>query len=445
MAATPTTAPTTAPPSGGPIGRLRARTGSRPGGGLLLMICGTAVTQAMALGTGIITARLLGVEGRGQTALVIAVGTLFARLTLGGSLPVAVATLLARGRLSARAAMRPYALRWAWLGAIPSVGAAAYLYVVLDGTSPGLRLALAIGVATTAYIVMATNLLAAGLQGELASVARIMSASLLLQAPFFVALGTAFLLGWTGSSADVVLIWVVSAIVGLALCWRLLRRPPATGGPDDPGLDGTEVRRLTRTNYVNAIGTIDGVGLDRNLVGALLGTLTLGLYSAATAVANMSTTVGIAVSTLLLPRLAAAHDEPHEQARLLRRWIPTAALLIVAIVVALQFVLAPVIELAFGPEFAPAIACARWLVVADGLLGFRRILIAVLQARGQGGSASWIEISLTALLAIGIIVAALQQSLVMVGVATLVVGVLSCVMLTVAIWRPRGVVVSTGT
>ena len=227
---------------------------------------------------------------------------------------------------------------------------------------------------------------------------------------------------------------MVSAVIGLALCWQLLKpRPP---GRDHPALDRVEVRRLTRANYVNAIGTIDGVGLDRNLVGALLGTVSLGLYSAATAVANFSTMVGTAASTVLLPRLAAAHDRPADQAKLLRLWLPAAGGMIVLVVVGLQLVIAPVIELAFGPAFAPAIACARWLVVADGLLGFRRILIAVLQARGQGGSASWIEMTLTALLAGGIVVAAIQQSLVLVGVATFVVGLLSCLMLTLAILRP---------
>ena len=109
----------------------------------------------------------------------------------------------------------------------------------------------------------------------------------------------AFLLGWTGSSGDVVAIYLISGVVGLALCWRLLR--PRLPGRDHPGLDRAEVRRLTRANYVNAIGTIDGVGLDRNLVGVLLGTVSLGLYSAATAVANFSTMVGTAASTVLLP------------------------------------------------------------------------------------------------------------------------------------------------
>ena len=79
------------------------------------------------------------------------------------------------------------------------------------------------------------------------------------------------------------------------------------------------------------------------------------------------------------------------------------ATIIVLVVSAVQLVLAPVIELAFGAEFAPAIACARWLVLADGLLGFRRVLIMVLQMRGRGGVASWIEFSLTALLVGGIV------------------------------------------
>ena len=428
----PPTGPTTGPPAGGLLGRLRPRGGGV--GGVLLMVGGTLATQVMALGTGIVTARLLGVEGRGQVALVMAVATLVARLTLGGSLPVAVAQLLARDRLPAKTAMRRLAARWALLGTLPSAVAGGYLYLVLDDVEPGLRLGLALGVAAAAYLVMSTNLLGAALQGELASVTRLISGGLLLQAPFFVVMVAAFLSGWTGSSGDVVLIYVVSSVIGLLLCWRLLKRQPVDR--DHPGLDRREVRRLTRANYVNAIGTIDGVGLDRNLVGALLGTVSLGLYSAATAVANFSTMVGTATATVLLPRLAAAHDKPEEQARLLRLWLPAAAGLIVFVVAALQLVLAPVIELAFGSAFTPAIACARWLVVADGLLGFRRILIAVLQARGQGGSASWIEISLTALLAAGIVVAAFQQSLLLVGVATFVAGVLSCALLTLAILRP---------
>ena len=431
MEAPPTPA-TTAPPAG------RRRDGLRAGdagvGGLLLMVSGTVATQLMALGCGIVTARLLGVEGRGHLALVVAVAGLVAKLTLGGSLPVAVAQLLARDHLSAKAAMRPLAARWALLGTVPSLVAAVYLYVILDDVEPGLRAGLALGVAATAYMVMFTSLLVAGLQGELASIGRLTGAGLLLQAPYFVVLVAAYLLGWEGSSGDVVLVFVVTGVIGLGLHWLLLKpRPP---GDAHPVLDRGEVRRLSRANYVNAIGTIDGVGLDRNLVGLMLGAASLGLYSAATAVSNVSTMIGKTAASVLLPRLAAAQGKPEAQARLLRLWLPGVATIIVLVVSAVQLVLAPVIELAFGAEFAPAIACARWLVLADGLLGFRRVLITVLQVRGRGASASLIEFSLTALLVGGIVTAALQRSLVLVGVAIFVVGAVSCLMLTVAILLP---------
>lgn len=431
----PPAAPTTERPTPARTPPARVRALISEHSSLLVMVGGTFVVQAMGLATGIVTARLLGVEGRGQVALVLAVATLAARLSLGGSLPVAVAQLLARDGLSAKQAMRPWVARWALIGSLPSLAAGVYLYVVLDDVALGLRLALAAGTVTMALVVMTTKLLAAGLQGELASVPRLISGSLLLQAPFFVVLVTAFLLGWRGSSGHVVTLFVASSVVGLLLCWRLLR--PTREADANAGLDGTEMRRLTRANYVNAIGTIDGVGLDRNLVGVLLSTASLGLYSAATAVSNLSTLVGTATSTVLLPRLAATADRPEEQTALLRRWVPASLGLIVLIVVGLQLVIAPVIELAFGAEFAPAIAVARWLVVADGLLGFRRVLIVILQTRGQGGAASWIELSLTGLLALGIVLAAVQRSLVLVGVASLVVGVLSCLMLTWAIRRPR--------
>ena len=413
-----------------------ARLSSGDGGGPVLMMSGTVVTQLMLLGTGIITARLLGVEGRGQVALVLAISTLVARLTLGGSLPVAVAQLMARDGLNAKAALRPYARRWALLAAAPSLAGAGYLYLILDEAPPGLRAGLAAGTAAMAVVVMSTNLLAAAIQGELASVGRLMTAGLLLQVPFFVALVSAFAMGWQASSGGVVLLFIASSLVGLALCWRMLR-PRAAAASTGERLDARELRKMTRANYINAIGSIDGIGLDRNLVGAMLGTVSLGLYSAATAVANVSTMVGRATSMVLLPRLAAAHDDPDEQARLLRRWVPATLGLIVLIVLSLQAVIEPVIVLAFGEEFAPAVACARLLVIADGLLGFRRVLIAILQARGQGGNASWVELSLTVVLTVGIVVAALQQSLLLVGAAMVVVGVLSCALLWWAILGSR--------
>jgi O-antigen/teichoic acid export membrane protein len=280
---------------------------------------------------------------------------------------------------------------------------------------------------------MIVSVISGALQGELASASRLVGGALALQAPFFLAVIGVFVLGWEVDAVDVTAIQVGASVLGIYFCWRLLKAPTGVG----PTLDGAEVSTVTRRNYLNAVGSVDSIGLDRNLVGALLGTAALGLYSTATIVASMTTIVGNAVSTVLMPRLAAAHDDPAEQRRLMRQWLPAAAVLIVGFVAALQVVVGPVIEYAFGAEFTPAIEVARWLLVADGLLGFRRVLISVLQASGRGSVASWIELVMTLLLAGGIVLAAHNDSLLQVGIATFVVGLLSCVSLLVAIAATR--------
>jgi O-antigen/teichoic acid export membrane protein len=316
-----------------------------------VIVGGSFAVQAMALATGIIMARLLGVEGRGQIALVAAVSALVAKLTLGGSLPVAIAQLLARDGLRARDALRPFVGRWTLLGVACGAVAAGYLFWVLRDEAAGLRLGLTAGVAVMTFQMIVGGILSGALQGEVASASRLVVGGLALQAPFFLTLVTLFALGWEGDAAELVGLQVTTTVLGIHLSWRLLRPSTGTG----PALDRGEVRSVTRANYVNAVGSINGVGLDRNLVGGLLGTAPLGLYSTATAVANMSTIVGTAVSTVLLPRLSAAHDQPEQRRRLLRQWLPATAILMLMIVAGLQLVVGPVIEVAFGAEFAPAV------------------------------------------------------------------------------------------
>jgi O-antigen/teichoic acid export membrane protein len=103
--------------------------------------------------------------------------------------------------------------------------------------------------------------------------------------------------------------------------------------------------------------------------------------------------------------------------------------LVVVIVAVLEASVEPVIRLAFGQEFVAAVPCARWLIVADGLLAVRSVLISVLQGQGRGGVASWVELALVPVLLLGIVVAAHRDSLVGVGAALVAVGALSCLAL----------------
>jgi len=412
--------------------------GASGGGGLRSIVViagGTFGIQAMLLVTGIISARLLGVEGRGQIALVSAAALLLARVTMAGSLPVAVSQLLAREGLTARDGLRPFVLRWSAWALLPSLAAGGWLAWVLRDEGAGLQLGLSGATAGFTYLSIVGGILASAVQGELASAAKAVGGALLLQAPFFVLLSAFAALGWVEGPVTVAVLMVAGGLIGILLALRLLR--PAEGRPST--LDSAEVRRVAATNYVNAVGTLNGIGIDRNLVGVWLGTAALGLYSVGLAFATMSAVLGNAVSSLLLPRLAAHHDHPEEQRRLARTWLSLTALLLALIVGALELVVEPVIRIAFGEEFVPAVEVARWLVLADGLFGFRRLLICLLQARGRGGIASAIELVLTVVMVAGIAVAGAAGELVLVGIVLACVAALACVALSVAVvvTRPR--------
>lgn len=399
---------------------------------VLLIVFGTFGLQGLTLVTGVLSARMLGVEGRGQVALVFALGLMASQLTLGGSLPNAIAKTLAERQLAARDGLRTIARRRAGLLAIPCLTAAG-LMLVLQRSEPGhdkYGLAVAVGVMTLQTITF--RVIIGSLQGEIRHLARMAVVGVVPQALFTVALTTAFVAGWDWSALQVLFWFFVSSFIGVAAGWSALAHP--TRRAEDE-LDESVVWAETRKNYVSSIGPIDGVGLDRILVGALLGTAQLGLYAAAAAVANLCSIVGNAVSIIVLPRVAMHHADRAGQRAVIRQWVPIAGTVIALVVLVLELVVGPAIRLAFGDEFAGAITCAHWLVLADGLLGFRKVLVAVLQGQGRGGGASWIELALTPAVVLGIAVAAYYDSLTGIGITMCVVGVLAIVSLGLAVAR----------
>ncbi len=418
--------------------RRAATAGGTAAGGLrsiAVIAVGTFGVQAMILVTGIISARLLGVEGRGQIALVAAVSVLLARLTMAGSLPIAVSSLLSREGLTARDGLRPFAARWSWWALGPSVLAGGYLAWLLREESAVLQVGLTLAVVAMTYQTILAGLVGSSVQGELASATTVVRGALQLQAPTFLLLLVAALLGWIDDAVTVAGLMVVGGFLGCLWAATLLQ--PARGVPST--ISGRELRTVTTDNYLNSVGVLSSIGLDRNLVGAWLGTAQLGLYSAGTAFATLSTIIGTAVASLLLPRLSAAKERPEEQARLIRSWLPLTAGLIVLMVASLELLVEPIIRIAFGTAFLPAVEVARWLLLADGLLGFRRVLVCVLQARGRGRIASYVEVALAVVLVAGIAVAAWYDDLALVGIMLALVGALSCLLLGLAVrlTRPR--------
>jgi O-antigen/teichoic acid export membrane protein len=402
---------------------------------VLLIIVSTFGLQGLTLVTGILSARMLGVDGRGEVALVFAIGLLFSQLTLGGSLPNAIAKNLAERGLAARDGLRVIARRRAWLLLVPCVGSGVLMLLLLRGDLDAETIGLVVATVVMTLQTVTFRIIVGSLQGEIRHLARMALVGVVPQALFTVALTVAFVAGWDWGALDVLLSFFVASFVGLLFGWAALAGP--TGRPEDE-LDERELWSETRRNYVGSVGPIDGLGLDRILVGALLGTAQLGLYAAATAVSNLCRVVGSSVSVIVLPRVAQQHADPVAQRAVIRQWVTLAAGLIAVVTLTLELLVGPAIRYAFGSEFTGAIECARWLVLADGLLGFRKVLVAVLQGQGRGGTASWVELALTPVLLVGIVIASAYDSLTGIGLTMVLVGVLSCVSLGLAAWRDTG-------
>ncbi len=387
----------------------------------LLIVTATFGLQFLTLVTGIVMARLLGVEGRGLIALVVAVGLFASQISFGGSLPAAITKLVAERRTTARDGLRGVARRRGWIALVPCLLAGALTPAVHHAGGTSDTVAAAVVVAVVTFQTIAFQVLAGCLQGE-GRLVRMAWVALAPQGMFTVVLLVVLAAGWSWDAYAVLAAYVVTGLASVGFAYASLL--PARGRTDD-AIEESLVWAEARGNYVSSVRPIDGLGLERILVGALLGTASLGLFATALAVSNLCRLVSNAVRVIVLPRVATHQGDPVAQRAVVRRWVGITVVLATVIVIVVD----PVVRLAFGDEFAGAVGCARWLIVADGLLAVRSVLIAVMQGQGRGGTASWIELALVPILLVGIVVAAALESLVGVGMTLAAVGLLSCLAL----------------
>ncbi|WP_286689881.1 oligosaccharide flippase family protein [Aeromicrobium sp. REDSEA-S38_B2] len=396
----------------------------------LFVVGGGFVVQGLLTITGIISARLLGVEGRGELALVVALSAMAAQLTLGGSLPNALTARLAARGLTTRGGVGHLVRPWTVL-AVAVALPFGVLFAVLHGEvgDPGVWW-LGAAVVALALLNMGYRLVLAGLLGEGAPMPRIALATLLPQTLVTFVMAGMFVVVDRTTPLVLSAVMIGAFSVGMVVSLGLLAARPADA---DERLDGPDLWRLTRATYVGSIGPIDGLALDRTLVGAIMGTVALGLYSAAAALASLPGMMGTGIAAVLLPRIAAAQADPARERALVRRWVAGATAVLGALTVVLVLSADWIIVLAFGRAFESAVPVAHWLVAASGLLGLRRVLVAVLQGRDRGAVASRIELALTPVLVVAIVLAARADAVEAVGVAMLVTAVASVTALTVAL------------
>jgi len=390
------------------------------------------VTQLLTTISGVLAARMLGVEGRGQVVLVAVLAATASQLTLGGSLPNAITKQLAERRVTARDGLRRLPRRWAPWGLLAAAVAGAYLLFLEWDASGSAKYALAGAVVVMAVQLMAQRILIGAMLGERANPLHIALTGVLPQALVVAVYAVATALDADWSPVELLSVNIVCT--GLVLVARLRGLKPAAGRSEDR-LDPDDLHRLARRTHIGSVGPIDGLAIDRMLVGSLLGNAQLGLYSVAFALGGLTNIFAICLAQVSLPHISSLQANPEAESRFVRRWLLTTVVLLGAVVVVLELLLEPIIRLTFGEDFLGATECGRWVLAASGLLGFRRVLIAILQGRDRGRVASFTELGLTPIVVVGIVVAAAADSLVGVGVTMLAVGAAGCLILGVAVYR----------
>ncbi|WP_235737229.1 lipopolysaccharide biosynthesis protein [Nocardioides alcanivorans] len=358
-------------------------TANKPAAWWMIALAGVA-TQFLIMVNGVIAARMLGVEGRGQVVMVAILAGAASQLTLGGSLPNAITHKLAATGRNTRDGLRGFVGRWLLWGSLAGAVAALYLVFLERADLDSDVALLAVAVVLMALQAMASRILVAAMLGEETPPLTVALTSLLPQLVLVVVVGTALALGVRWNAVE--LLGVTILCTGLVLLARIRALAPGRG---DQPLDRVELNAVARRTHIGSVGPIDGLGLDRILVGSTLGSAALGLYSAAFALGGLTNILAICLAMIALPQITKLQTAPDQERAFVRGWLVMSALLMGVVALGLVLLTEPVIRLTFGREFLDAVPVARWLVVGCGLLGFRRVLTAVLQGRSRGGVPSW--------------------------------------------------------
>lgn len=318
-----------------------------------ITVTGLTVASAAGLGaTAIAVARALGPEGRGEFAASHSLSVLL--MTAGGlGIGLGGRRLLATGAVHPGDYLR-LALRLALLTALASTLLAPGLLPLFDtGVSWSLVAAIAVG-AGAALVVTATR-------EALIGVGRSADAARLTAVATVAVFGGSMLLIWVGSPTAPDFLWVyaiVTAAEALAGA-RVLQRavvPFATTRVDSD----RALLRAGRPALVLLLAQSVATRGDRLVIGAIAGAENLGLYAVAITAMELLSIGALSLGAVAFRSMAVDElgRQPMGRARRVVLLVTATGALITVMTAA------PLVRLAFGDEFSPAVPALRLLAVA---------------------------------------------------------------------------------
>ncbi|MGI8707387.1 MAG: oligosaccharide flippase family protein [Actinomycetota bacterium] len=334
------------------------------------------VGQLALLVSGVLSARLLGPEGRGHVALFIIVALITVQVTSLG-VPTAVTYELGRRGTSATDMMRRL------LGLLVTQFAATaaihggVIALIVSG-SPG-------EVKTAGWVSVAVGcpmLLQAYGQGLLLGAKRYRAFNITRLLPsvgFAVGVAVVVFLS-DGDIVEVIVGWVAATWLAAGVTLVAALRAARGGARNSPP---SRVRDLVRFGLRGLLGSaspVETFQMDQAVVGLFLSPVALGLYSVAVALTNLPRFLGQSVATFAYAETAAMPSPRGRRA--IWRFTAVGAVLSLAVVLVIELFAESLVSLFFGDAFRDSVSIVRILLVGSLFLAVRRVLAE--GARGLG-------------------------------------------------------------
>ena len=379
-------------------------------------LAASVFSQGMLLLSGPATARLLGVTGRGEYALLIIIAT-FGGFFGGAGLPTAITYTLASQHVSARAILRVVASTWLRLCLAAGLLSALAVLVIAHRDTFSAQCFDAVLVALCVIAGMTAQLILACIQGE-----HRFRALNLLRSVFVTLSAVSLVTLWlVVRHAGVEVALGVNAAAYFAVC--LVGGGFIAVTSHAPSGDvNVSTRFLMRYGLASLAGgnaPLETLQIDQAVVGLVLSRYALGLYAVGSAFDNLPGILVSGVGMIALPRMASAHDRGSRIA-VMKRSLLLAALLAGVATVFAEAIVGWLLPVAFGEAFAPAVVPARVLILAGFFMGMRRIFVAFLQGGGRPGQTGVGEI--LALATLLLLAALLVPALGLVGASLALLG-----------------------
>ena len=339
---------------------------------VLLTAVARIVVLAAGILTGVVTARLLAPAGRGEYFVVVTFAQLIVQFTNLG-LQSSNTYLVARDK----SLLGPLVANSVWISVVVGAGVAVLLVVPIEhgwirGIEPVSSLWCAVPlVPATLFYMLGGNLLVG-----LREMGRFNGFQVASAVALLVLLTTAGLLG-AGPTGFLIASSLGWAGIGVGLL-RSLRRMSNTGLAFDTPVFRTGFSYAQRAYIATLMGFLV---LRSNVfvLNALRGPVEVGYYSIASQFADVLAIVPQSAALVLFPVLVQEQDASFN--RTLKQ-IALMAPLLGAACVFVGLVARPVIAIAFGARFLPAVPVLRWMLPSAFFLGLTSIASQYLAALG---------------------------------------------------------------